>query len=153
MKLWKRVLVTFLAGTTVTATLPANVYAYEKPDGMTVEAYSSTDEAEIVASGDCGDDATWTLDEDGVLTISGTGEMEDYTTDTYTSIPWYSYNDSINTVVISYGITHVGSYSFYESAMTSISLPDSVESIGSYAFYLSQYFCRVCCRRVQKNRT
>ena len=32
----------------------------------------------IVDSGTCGENVTWTLDENGVLTISGTGEMENF---------------------------------------------------------------------------
>ena len=31
-------------------------------------------------SGACGDNLTWTLDDSGVLTISGTGPMLDYST-------------------------------------------------------------------------
>ncbi len=37
--------------------------------------------AEIVASGDCGargDNLTWTLDDEGLLTISGEGAMADF---------------------------------------------------------------------------
>jgi len=43
--------------------------------------------AETVTSGFCGENLTWTFDEaECVLTISGTGEMEDYY---FTSAPWY----------------------------------------------------------------
>ena len=35
-------------------------------------------EGSIIASGECGDDLTWTLDDQGTLTISGTGSMRDY---------------------------------------------------------------------------
>ena len=34
--------------------------------------------AEIVDSGTCGDNITWTLDSEGLLTISGTGKMRNY---------------------------------------------------------------------------
>ena len=34
--------------------------------------------AEIVDSGNCGDNLTWTLDSEGTLTISGNGSMENY---------------------------------------------------------------------------
>ena len=31
-----------------------------------------------MASGKCGENLTWTLDDDGTLTISGTCKMDDY---------------------------------------------------------------------------
>ena len=65
--------------------------------------------AEIVDSGTCGangDNLTWTLDSDGVLNISGEGEMADYATDD--SAPWYMYRDSIHSAVIDPGVTSIG---------------------------------------------
>ena len=40
-------------------------------------------------SGTCGENLTWTLSDDGVLTISGTGEMEDYDPAGDAAAPWY----------------------------------------------------------------
>lgn len=57
-----------------------------------------TGDAEIIAEGNCGisdDNAKWTLTSDGVLTISGSGEMANYDTP-----PWYYYIDNIKKVVI-----------------------------------------------------
>ena len=85
-------------------------------------------------SGTCGDNLTWTLDtESGILTISGTGAMTNYT---YSSnAPWYSYRTSIKTVIIEDGVTSIGSYAFYNcTGLTSIEIPNSVTSIGEYAF-------------------
>ena len=85
-------------------------------------------------SGTCGDNLTWTLDtESGILTISGTGAMANYT---YSSkAPWYSYRESIKTVTIDNSVTSIGEYAFYEcSKLTSITIPNSVTSIGDYAF-------------------
>ena len=48
---------------------------------------------ENVAQGTCGDDLSWMLNSDGVLTISGSGEMYDYPLDE--DIPWYQYKSSI----------------------------------------------------------
>ena len=42
--------------------------------GLSVTASAAT-----VDSGSCGNSATWTLDDEGTLTISGTGEMYGYT--------------------------------------------------------------------------
>ncbi len=85
----------------------------------------------ILASGSCGTKATWSLTEDGVLTIGGSGKMTDY--DIYTDAPWYSYN--ISSIVISSGITRVGESSFAYSTASSVSLPSSLLTIGEAAFY------------------
>ena len=42
--------------------------------------------AEVQYSGECGDSLTWTLTDDKVLTISGTGPMWDYDS---TTPKWY----------------------------------------------------------------
>ena len=54
------------------AVIPTNVFAAE------------------VASGSCGDNITWSLDDAGVLTVSGTGAMKDYefAHETGTTAPW-----------------------------------------------------------------
>ena len=78
-------------------------------------------------SGICGENLTWTLNEEGVLTISGTGSME--------TKPWSEYANDIKKVVIENGVTSIGSYAFqYCSGLTSITIPSSVESIGWSAF-------------------
>ena len=76
-------------------------------------------------TGDC----TWSLD-GTVLTISGTGEMENFYYNE--SSPW---GKSVTKVVISDGVTSIGDYAFYDcSSLISITIPDSVTSIGYYAF-------------------
>jgi hypothetical protein len=52
-----------------------------------------------VVSGTCGENLTWTLDlPSGVLTISGTGEMDNYYTSSSISTqkPWHSYKNNVN---------------------------------------------------------
>ena len=85
-------------------------------------------------SGKCGDNLTWSLDTDiGVLTISGTGYMYDWSY--YSDVPWYSNRSSIKTVVIGDSVTSIGWYEFYNcTGLTSVTIPDSVTSIGDYAF-------------------
>ena len=79
----------------------------------------------------CGDNATCSL-VDGVLTITGTGAMYDYT---LTSMPWNNYKNGIKSVVIDEGITSIGDLAFYGcSSLASITVPNSVTSIGDYAF-------------------
>ena len=84
-----------------------------------------------VASGDCGENVTWALDEEGTLTISGTGAMADY----LEGAPWYSYRTQIRRVIIEDGVTSIGYRAFsYCGALTEITIPDSVTSIGEGAF-------------------
>ena len=85
----------------------------------------------FAASGTCGDNLTWDLT-DGVLTISGTGAMTNYS---YDYAPWFLSSSSIQTVIISDGCTSIGSSAFsYCSSLTSVTIPNSVTSIRSYAF-------------------
>ena len=84
------------------------------------------------ASGTCGENLTWTLDDAGTLTISGTGDMANYS---WSNVPWHSNSSSIKTVTIGDGITCIGENAFFGcSDLTSITIPDSVTSIGNYAF-------------------
>ena len=66
--------------------------------------------ANAVASGTCGDSLTWTLDDAGTLTISGTGAMEDYASASVS--PWYNIKDFIKQIVIENGITSIGDRAF-----------------------------------------
>ena len=85
--------------------------------------------AETVDSGTCGDNLTWTLDSDGVMTIAGSGEMEE-------SYSWQTYKDSISSVIISDGVTSVGGSAFCNYPyLADVTLGDNVRSIGSKAFY------------------
>ena len=86
-----------------------------------------------VKTGKCGTNVTYSLDtETGVLTISGTGYMKDYSGK---NSPFY-YNSSVKSVIIENGVTSIGNQAFYGCAsLTSITIPDSVTSIGEYAFY------------------
>ena len=83
---------------------------------------------------------TWTLDDEGTLTISGNGNMGNY--DNYQKTPWYRYyRDSIKRVIIENGVTTISSYSFYYCTnLASIIIPDSVTSIGHDAFYNTAWY-------------
>jgi hypothetical protein len=75
---------------------------------------------------------TWSF-ADGILTISGTGAMPDYTYTSYA--PWYSYRSDITTVNIEEGVTTVGEYAFYGcGSITSVSISNTVTIIGNSAF-------------------
>lgn len=83
-------------------------------------------------TGEC----TWTLDDNGVLTISGNGAMESYSSSA--SLPW---GTNIKSVVIENGVTGIGNYAFSDcAALTSVTVSDSVTRIGSSAFYNTAWY-------------
>ena len=89
-------------------------------------------------SGKCGENLTWDLT-NGVLTISGKGDMYDYQETpggSYrTSAPWAKYNNSIKSIVITSGVTSIGNWAFYYCVKaTSVTLGKSLQRIGSAAF-------------------
>lgn len=95
---------------------------------MTVTLLPTTVWAETT-TGTCGDNLTWTLT-DGVLTISGTGEMGDYT---YNTVPWKGME--ITSAVIENGVTSICDYAFYKcTTLKTVSLPTSVAELGYSAF-------------------
>ena len=90
--------------------------------------------AGIVDSGTCGAEVTWTLDSEGVLTISGSGYMYDNGSSA-SGAPWYGSRSRVKSAVIADGVTSIGVYAFYDcTSLTSVTIPDSVTSIGSGAF-------------------
>ncbi len=103
--------------------------------------------AEVDAEGTCGDNLTWMLDTEGVLTISGTGDMWDFSE--LTDVPWSESQWAIKTVIIENGVTSIGDYAFYgcidalfsseddrvTDVFSHIEIPDTVKKIGKYAFY------------------
>ena len=89
---------------------------------------------EVVASGTCGENLTWTLNSEGTLTISGTGSMTDYSNDS--KAPWFNSRSSIKSAIIESGVTTIGESAFFGcSSLTSVTIPDSVTTIGESAFY------------------
>ena len=87
---------------------------------------------------------TWNL-EDSTLTISGNGDMPDYSLDWR---PWCQkiYSDPgsfiiscpFHTVIIENGVTSIGNSAFLSVGnMESISIPNSITKIGGGAFYRS----------------
>ena len=73
----------------------------------------------------------WSLDDEGNLTISGSGKMRDMNA----SHSFDGVHNNIKTVTIEEGIVNIGSYIFSMCEnMSSISIPVSVTKIGEYSF-------------------
>ena len=88
----------------------------------------------------CGGNCTATLDDSGVLRVSGTGEMYDYYINTRYETPWYNDKNKIKSVVIEEGITSVGSYAFFGCGkITKIELAKSVDDVKFGAFDEAYY--------------
>jgi len=87
-------------------------------------------EETAVPSGICGENLVWLI-EDGVLTISGTGDMIDCSE----GAPWIYYKDDIEGVVLTGGITTVGAGAFenYDN-LKEVDFGDSLREIGAKAF-------------------
>ena len=96
--------------------------------------------AATVASGKCGDSASWKLDAEGTLTISGSGRMYDYEWPADrggTTPPWLAnkYRDSIRALRVEQGITYIGRCAFDScSNLSDVTLPTSLRIIGQCAF-------------------
>lgn len=84
------------------------------------------------AFGSCGKALSWTLDSNtGVLTLSGSGAMEDYGAGKIA--PWHSAR--VTEVILPDGLTKIGCSAFAgNTALQSVRLPDSVEEIAPWAF-------------------
>ena len=86
--------------------------------------------AQADSSGSCGTNARWSYS-NGVLTISGSGAMSNYTDGKQ---PWNSVATKVQTVQVEEGITSIGDYAFKGmSSLTSVQLPEGIKTIGKYA--------------------
>ena len=128
--------------------------------------------AETTDSGTCGDNVTWALDANGILTISGTGAMDDY--EGTGAMPWWAHRDLIKAVEVEAGVTTIGDYAFSflaaksedadteldaddsgidvgggvvssrSNGIISVTIPASVTAVGDYAFYNCANLKYVC---------
>ena len=87
---------------------------------------------DATASGTCGENLTWTL-ENGVLTISGSGAMSIWYSES--DVPWYSYRETITDIVLPAGLTNIGRNAFRGCKyVAGVTIPEGVTSIGDAAF-------------------
>jgi len=85
----------------------------------------------------------WTLDNSGLLTITGSGKMNDFLAEDgmeiLDNVAWLCYRDDIKSVVLDSGVTSIGAHAFGScEALEQVSIPTSITSIGTGGFY----FCR-----------
>ena len=139
--------ITFLSATTKipdsAESIPedAVIYGYE---GSTAEAYAKAYDRTfeilpepLLGSGTCGADLKWELTAGGVLTVFGTGKMDDYTkadAEVPVLAPWYNYNSQIKEIIIEDGVTEIGTRAFASTSVTVATMADSVIELGGYAF-------------------
>ena len=115
---------------------------------------TGTDEIEIINSGKWGKSGTWTLDVDGLLTISGTGSFpglkEKLTSDEVSKVEGVKIEEGITNIgteafkryanlgyiELPETVTAIGENAFYEcKSLYDVQLPDSLQTIGAWAFY------------------
>ncbi len=78
---------------------------------------------------------TWNFDDsNATLTISGKGDMPDYSESN--PAPWQDCLDKISEVIFGEGITSIGNYAFYpyKYSFLDITVPESLKKIGNSAF-------------------
>lgn len=98
-----------------------------------MEENSVVSESASALEGECGKAITFTLSEDGVLTLKGEGVTYNYNSSKHA--PWYDDRESITAIVIEEGITQIGSQLFAQcSNLTTVELPSTLEVIGANAF-------------------
>lgn len=96
-------------------------------------------------SGVCGDGLTWTLDNNGKLTISGNGEMDDYYYDDndIPTAPWAKYRSMIRSIEIGSGVTYIGAWALVDTNITSLNIPGNVKTIGNGSFSDNRYLANL----------
>lgn len=138
MKTGKKILCSFLVALMVLTSAPLGGFVgLEMPDFFNALAAEESAN-QYLTSGYCGDttdggsakDIAWSLDDSGVLTVTGVGKIAPKA---------FAYDNRIKEVVISDGILNVSSYCFSDcDNLTKVTMGDDVKSVDEYAFY----FCK-----------
>lgn len=102
---------------------------------LTVPAVMATEvtevtEAVVRADNECGEGIFWSYDE-GVLTITGDGEMDDFEE----GAPWAVYKDEMTELVIEGELTYIGANAFRDhDALETVDFGEALYEIGTEAF-------------------
>ena len=114
---------------------------------LSLNAYAECPEGILACGDDCGTDCSWSIANDGTLSVWGNGEQNSGQIGTFekikegnktigTTAPWGTYISSINNVEIEEGITNLGSDAFgYIQSQNPIEIPSTVQSVSDNAFY------------------
>lgn len=141
----KRVISAALAVSMAVSMMPATAVSAFAEETSTNTAETTTvtgkdnTESEAKTSGKCGkteaDTLEWSFDEStGVLTISGAGDMADYSSKTGVA-PWNVFADKITEVQIGNQVTGIGTIAFAGlKKLTKVNIPASITRLGSYIF-------------------
>ncbi len=141
----------------VTLSVAANSYAQSYAEKYGLAYTARPVPVQVVASGSCGENASWQLTNEGTLYINGSGAMSDNDPN---HAPWEACKQQIRQVVIGKDITYIGRFNFFwcsklqsvtfeegtkldrigwgafgYSSLPAITIPDSVTRIDGYAFY------------------
>lgn len=100
---------------------------YKNSHGQIAEGFSAN-EGTLVASGDCGDNLSWALTDDGTLTISGSGDMDNYAVGD-DGPPWLEEDVEVTQIVLDGNITSIGENAFCQTFIKNITIPASVSAI------------------------
>lgn len=119
-----------------------NSYAHQYAESNSIryvlideDGNEEEEQENIIASGRCGtNNVRWSLNNKGVVKITGTGRMDTY--DDLDHMLFDGFKDNIKKAIIEDGVTNIGGGAFYQcSKLTSVEVADSVTEIGSFAFY------------------
>ena len=93
---------------------------------------------DVVEAGQCGEDIYYVIYSNGRVRLRGTGEMYDYESSGFTSNTFLSpfvENENIKSVVVSEGITSIGTFTFqFCNNLASVSLPSTLTRIKRNSF-------------------
>ena len=130
------VYITFETNDRMTLTYEGDYLVNGQYDSMYKKTALSSGDYEIINKNrpqedKCGPNLNYSFDSrTGILEISGSGKMNDYTT---SNQPWKSWN--VKKVVVKEGCTYIGQNAFRNMiSISNIDLANSIEEIGDFAF-------------------